>query len=238
MTYPIRPVLMDDEVGAAVLDIIRNAEEFVFLVSPYIDFWGNLKTAIEEARKKDIPIVFIHRPIEKDSRKAAKAHKDLAWLRARDVEVYAAPSLHAKIYFNESKTLLTSMNLYDYSSNNSLEAGILVAPEEVPSLQWYVRKRLMSKVADTPQTAKSRQAQGRGMAQARKQVKGLPTNGRCIRCGESIPYDPIKPLCLKCFRSWNRYKEQDYPERHCHACGREAETSFAEPLCADCRAAA
>ena len=44
----------------------------------------------------------------------------------RNIEIRHEPRLHAKFYANESTSILTSMNLYDYSMNNNIESGVLL----------------------------------------------------------------------------------------------------------------
>ena len=64
----------------------------------------------------------------------------------------------------------------------------------------------------------------------------LPELGICIRCGESISLDPAKPYCSRCFRNWNRYKNEAYAEERCHICGKAHKTSMTKPSCRDCYA--
>lgn len=61
-----------------------------------------------------------------------------------------------------------------------------------------------------------------------------PSKGFCIRCAVKVEYDLALPLCEKCHTIWARFKNKDYEEECCHQCGAEAETTFREPLCADC----
>ncbi len=61
-----------------------------------------------------------------------------------------------------------------------------------------------------------------------------PEHGVCIRCGTQIPFDTERPLCKSCFAAWVRFKNFNYEEKHCHACGQPAETSMARPFCFDC----
>lgn len=43
-----------------------------------------------------------------------------------NVEILFENRLHAKYYANESSAILTSMNLYGFSQNNNIEAGVLI----------------------------------------------------------------------------------------------------------------
>ena len=61
-----------------------------------------------------------------------------------------------------------------------------------------------------------------------------PQNGFCIRCKTTIPANPGEPYCASCFRTWNRFKNPDYKEEHCHTCGTDMETTKAKPVCLPC----
>ena len=59
--------------------------------------------------------------------------------------------------------------------------------------------------------------------------------GFCIRCGQSASeLDSEQPFCSECFHVWSQYKNVDYREKYCHACGAKDKTTFARPMCASC----
>mgnify|MGYP005687967471 FL=1 len=64
--------------------------------------------------------------------------------------------------------------------------------------------------------------------------KTKQTTGYCLRCKADIPLNPESPYCKKCYKSWSRWKNADYAEKHCHSCGKEAETSLSRPQCLPC----
>jgi hypothetical protein len=57
-------------------------------------------------------------------------------------------------------------------------------------------------------------------------------NGYCIRTGIKIPFDTKRPLSDKAFESWNKFKDENYPEKYCHYSGEKSKggTSFAKPI--------
>ncbi len=258
MAQPNAGVLIDDQVSGAVLDIISGAKEYVVLVSPYIDLWVHLKTAIEEARQHDIRVTLICRPIDKGTLDPQRTRNDLAWLRAQETTVHVVPNLHAKFYLNESAALLTSMNLNGRSSLNSLEVGVrLEAKEQVRALGEYAKRLTRRGIAGDDAPA---QTYANGRREKREQVVaeerapygidrdtpkrvlgkvlGRIQGTHCIRCNALIPHNLDKPLCDKCLARWSEWKNPDYRERYCHACGREAATTYAKPRCDACYAIA
>lgn len=48
------------------------------------------------------------------------------------------------------------------------------------------------------------------------------TNGYCIRTGVPIPFHLEKPLSYDAFKTWSQFKNPDYPEKFCHATGKES----------------
>jgi len=52
--------------------------------------------------------------------------------------------------------------------------------------------------------------------------------------GTDLKFNPEKPLCYKCFKSWEKYSNPDYTEKFCHACGTEYSSTVAKPLCYAC----
>ena len=38
----------------------------------------------------------------------------------------------------------------------------------------------------------------------------------------------------KCYKSWNKYKNKGFEEKHCHQCSKSHKTSFEKPICYSC----
>lgn len=65
-----------------------------------------------------------------------------------------------------------------------------------------------------------------------KKDKSPKVTGYCIRTGIEIPFNPKMPMCEDAYKSWNRYKDENYPEKFCHYSGEPSngETTFAKPI--------
>jgi hypothetical protein len=59
-------------------------------------------------------------------------------------------------------------------------------------------------------------------------------SGHCIHCGKDIPFNLEAPYCPNCYRTWARYKDDNYREKYCVKCGKSEETSMKHPLCSTC----
>ena len=88
--------------------------------------------------------------------------------------------------------------------------------------------------ARTPSPAAQTKTAKRPRKRTADRKPSIPKTGVCVRDGAAIEFDILKPYCDKCFRSWNRYKNREYPENKCHACGLDWETNIDRPLCLDC----
>src|SRR2546425_6858641 len=207
-------VFLDEEVEPQVLSMIQNATKHVTFVTPYLSLWGHLETAIDKAISRGVGSTFIIRPGEKQST------EDQEWLFGHKVKLYELPNLHAKIYINESTVLISSMNITEHSTTNSLEFAMIVeSRKDATRFRNYVSDML--KRAEVVQLA---EPEGQEVEQT----------GRCIRCGRQIDFNVSRPLCDSCYQSWAVYANTDYPERHCHSCGKPSQVTYARPLCGDC----
>lgn len=115
-----------NQLNAELEKIFEKAEEQLVIISPFIKlhsrFIDVLKSKKDEYKLK-ITVVFgknednISRSLSKDEFNFLKDFPN--------IEIKYEPRLHAKYYANERYTLLSSMNLYDFSQNNNIEFGIL-----------------------------------------------------------------------------------------------------------------
>src|SRR2546427_2627507 len=205
---------VDDEVEAQILSIIRNAIRNVILVTPYLALWGHLQNTIDEAVSRGVVVSFIIRTKEKPP------IEDMGWLVDHKVKLYEIPDLHAKIYINESTVLISSMNITEHSTTNSLEFAMIVRSENDAT-------RFRNYVSDLMRMAEPIQ-----FVQSEGQETGQV--GACIRCRQQIYFNAARPLCDNCYQLWAEYGNEDYAERYCHSCGKPSLVTYAKPLCGTC----
>ena len=207
-------VFLDDEVLPQILQIVRDASQLVTFVTPYVRLWGHLQNAMDEAIDRGVAIWFVVRAGERNQ------SEELEWLRDHGVRVSEVPHLHAKVYLNERTVLVSSMNITEKSTTNSLEFAMIVRSEDdAKRFRDYVA-RLTGKVnASRPARSARRETEQEGV---------------CIRDGGRMDFNAARPLCAKCYLEWARYKNEDYVEKYCHSCGKLTKTTYARPLCAAC----
>lgn len=111
--------------NASVETIIREAEEWLVLVSPYIKLNHRYLDELKGLKKRPQCRVLIC-----FGKSEGKYHKSfdpeaLRFLKEMpNIKIVYDERLHAKFYANEKRSLLTSMYLYDYSQTNNIEVGV------------------------------------------------------------------------------------------------------------------
>lgn len=235
--------LTTKQIAAHLEQIIVDAKQQLFLVSPYIKADRQIRERLvsQANSNSEVRISVIY------GKKELPA-KEWDWLKdLPSVELRFRQDLHAKCYLNEQVALVTSMNLYDFSEVNNDEMGILVSAKDDRQLYNKVRDDVLriaenSEVISKAATAKPTttvtppvtRAASREPQRKPEPSIGIPTSGFCIRDKAVIPADPGKPYCNRCFQSWNRFKNPEYEENHCHICGNENDSTMEKPACRSC----
>ena len=237
-------VFTDDKVSGAVLDMIRNAEGELVLVSPYNNFWDHLKNELIRATRRGVKITAIYRSKEDNT--------DMTWLGDLGALVYSVDKLHSKIYMNDSSILVGSMNLLESSSKNSRELAVSIENErDQLEIKKYVHQIMELGTQEFPKaprsprssttpkvvrntTRKESDSLTKSVSKVWNSLVTAVSGGSCIRCSEHLQYDIEKPLCATCYKAWSRYKRPDFEEKYCHRCGKKSSTSLAKPLCRVC----
>ncbi len=215
-------------------NIIIEAKSKLILISPYLQLSKTFYERLKDASNRNVEIKIIYgkdelKPNEKNS---------LADLK--NVELFYFQNLHAKCYFNESKMVITSMNMYEFSEKNNREMGVLI--------DKILDKTLFDKAIDEARSIiKSSEKiplkkENRHIQEIEKKNNGellkskykKILRGYCIRCETRIEYNPSKPLCPNCLTIWSQWENYDYPENVCHRCGEYEPTTMNKPQCYNC----
>ncbi len=230
--------LRTSDVSARLESIIVDARQRLVLISPYLQVSDNLKERIESRVRSGIDVHIMYREL--------KAKED-TWLDSMpSVRTSSCKNLHAKCYWNEREALLTSMNLYQFSQVNNFEMGVLVSSERDPELYRQIveesehiievseKVRIPSKsVAKIAERSREYSAAKR----TRESTRATPTTpqqGFCIRCKDDLPANPLRRYCEPHYKTWKRYGNPEYEEKHCHTCGREHTATMDKPVCIEC----
>ncbi len=126
------------QITSEILNLIHEAEEYLILVSPYVNFnnWESIKVAIKNASNRNIKIKFYTR-LDNEN------FKSWEQIEALNIQPKLVKNLHSKLYFNEKTGIVTSMNLLTSSNLNAMEFGAIYnTTEELEELKSYVKKYL------------------------------------------------------------------------------------------------
>lgn len=101
-------------------ELIKNAGERLYLISPYLKLNDKIKELLEDKDRMKIDVRMVY---GKSELQPAEAD----WLKKLNyVRTSYCPSLHAKCYISEDACIITSLNLYEFSQVNNNEMGIFL----------------------------------------------------------------------------------------------------------------
>lgn len=112
--------LRTSSISAELENLIRDAKKELYIISPYLKLSDHIKELLndKEREKVEVRIIF---------GKQELAPAEMSYLEElKYVRLYFSKNLHAKCYLNESKMIIASMNLYEFSQQNNKEMGILI----------------------------------------------------------------------------------------------------------------
>ena len=125
---------LDNEIES----VIREAKTKLLLISPYINLSDNIKNLLlQKTSHPELEIIVAFREEWKEGKnrgdnnvETESKYKNLKefdiWKSFPNIRLVGLNNLHAKYYANESKGVITSLNLYRYSIMNNIEYGCLI----------------------------------------------------------------------------------------------------------------
>lgn len=212
-------------------ELIKSTTDRLVLISPYLQFHDRIKEHLGNLniQKKDIRIIYRESKLRPDENN---------WLSQQiGVRTSICGNLHAKCYLNESEAIITSMNLYEFSQMNNNEMGIHVTKANDEALYNSIFaevQRLLTiskEIRVTVQEVNPREIEKKPEAKTPNQTIDKRT-GFCIRTGQSIPFNPEKPMSYDAFKTWSQFSDPNYPEKFCHFSGEPSNgsTCVARPI--------
>ena len=181
--------------------MIREAREFVVIVSPFIDFDDReMARLLSKTADSGGRIIVIYRLGDSKTTNNLKELSDLP-----GIKIIGCPDLHAKIYATENAAIISSKNLTTRQKGCSIEIGVVYDCNE------DVYDELVQTVNELLEIKESQVL-----------VDKTEQHGYCIRCGKQIQLNAAYPLCRNCFDVWNMFRDSNYSEQYCHYCGNVA----------------
>jgi hypothetical protein len=117
--------LTGNELNAQLENLFEVADEYIILISPYIKLHDRYASVLKSKKENyNLQIIVVFGKNEDDFSKSMKLEDFNFFKEFPNIEIRYEKRLHAKYYANESSAILTSMNLYNFSQDNNIEAGI------------------------------------------------------------------------------------------------------------------
>ena len=108
------------ELSYQIEQLIQEESNFLIIVSPYLKVNKRLQARLTNSFNNIKHVLFLYRDKELN-------RTEQEWLsKHSNVKLLPIENLHAKIYLNQWRGLITSMNLYEYSQINNHEIGVEV----------------------------------------------------------------------------------------------------------------
>jgi hypothetical protein len=251
------------EVNTEVENIFRGAKSFLWIVSPYIKLHHRYKDVLNTHINNDrLSIILVFGKNDGEMQKSLPKEEVDFFLKFPNIEIRYEKRLHAKFYANDSSSMITSMNLYDFSQDNNIEAGVLMDTSLFNTLTGaqtldkqatdYFDEVIETSVLlfkKEPEYSVGILGIGKkyersivvenkieNLIKVKKEIKHqeLHENGYCIRCGGEITLKPTIPYCRNCYSDWKKTNDKIHQETYCHICGEKNHSSLSYPACINC----
>lgn len=122
------------ELEEVVYDILFQAKRQLFLMSPYIKLDNYFREILDKhTHNPDLEILVVFGKNEGNITRSVSLNDIEYFTKFPNITLVYVPNLHAKYYANESKGVVTSINLYDYSFRNNIEFGVF--SENIPLME-------------------------------------------------------------------------------------------------------
>lgn len=213
-------------------NIIIEAKIRLILVSPFLQLSKTLFERLKDASARGVKIKIIYGKDE------LKPNERNSLAELKNIELLFHENLHAKCYFNETKMVITSMNMYQFSENTNREMGILIDSKTESDLFNKAFDEATSIIQHSeiiPLKRTERTYYNTSTINENKfSNRNKPQMGYCIKCESRITLDMTRPYCPDCYMVWAQFKKTDYEETVCHSCGQFNDSSMAKPVCWNC----
>ncbi|MBL7951763.1 MAG: phospholipase D family protein [Flavobacteriales bacterium] len=135
--------LTSNQLNHEIEQLFETAGTQLILISPYISLHERYASVLKAKIQNDkLAITIVFGKNEKDPSRSMKRADIEFFMQFPNVEVKYEPRLHAKYYANEETAIITSMNLYRYSQDHNIEAGIKL---EAVSLEGGLANRIIGR---------------------------------------------------------------------------------------------
>lgn len=133
-----------NELNHELGQLFEDADSYLLLISPFIKLHERYASVLRsklESDKLAITLVF-GKNAEDPSRSMGREDLEF-FIQFPNIEIRYEPRLHAKYYANDRAGIITSMNLYRYSHDHNIEAGVKM---ERASMHGELANRMLGRM--------------------------------------------------------------------------------------------
>jgi hypothetical protein len=117
--------LTGNELNHELEKLFEEANEHLILISPYISLHERYASVLRaKLANEKLEIVLVFGKNEEDPSRSMKRTDLEFFMQFPNIEIRFEPRLHAKYYASDDVAIITSMNLYRYSQDHNIEAGV------------------------------------------------------------------------------------------------------------------
>lgn len=208
--------------AAALEDIIRRANKDIFIISYSYIISDAFMTRLKQAVDRGVNINLVYgKSIKEGSYDQLK--------NLNNVKIFRYENLHAKIFANETKCIIGSMNFSEASEINNTELGVLLSSQNDEEAFKDAISHCREIVGDAKLESDILSKQIREgnkkeliVVDARDDIS-TKRLGYCIRTGKQIPLNHERPYSPKAYDQWqNEGSDEEYGEKFDHFTGEES----------------
>lgn len=122
------------QISGEIMTLLDEADKEVNIISPYIKVsqWKKLENTFDKLKERNVLVKFFYRQDE------TRTHEEIKKL---GFAAFPIEKLHCKIYLNENYGIVSSMNLYKFSDENSLDIAYKTeTKEEFTELKEFYKR--------------------------------------------------------------------------------------------------
>jgi phosphatidylserine/phosphatidylglycerophosphate/cardiolipin synthase-like enzyme len=226
--------------AAALEDLIRRAEKDLYLISFSFIISESFIIRLMQASEKGVTIHLVYgKSIKSDTKHELENIPNL--------KIYFFNNLHAKLFANETKCIIGSMNFSEASEINNTELGVLLSAtndkEAFEDAMSHCLDIVKGANLELNNSAKSKNkktySKNEEFNKTNLSFKNNNSNARvdelvgyCIRTRKRIPLNHERPFSQEAYYEWAEWGNDDYAEKFCHLTGEKSNgmTSKANPV--------
>ena len=214
--------LTSNTISYYIENIFKEAAGEILILFPYLQLSAGFYDLLKESSNRGISIVLVY------SNEDLLTEEKLLLGELANLEIYHSENLNAKCCCSEENVIISSMDLHNYTDNNSLEMGVLFNKTEDSALYRRTCNEIKSIIGSSMNMNIHKRPVDQIIEPAVK-VKKI-YHGFCIKCAMPVSYNTDNPYCRSCAPISDAADEG----RYCHLCGLPASTRKSSPVCGVC----